>query len=116
MSQTLFVFLSPVTPDETTRLIEQAVLSIGGKVNSRTGYMKCSWKRKGALLATKFEFYVGQTVRAVPAMNYGTGLSTALVLKKDGMDCVWERFVEALLQQNSRFNLSAGEPVVENVM
>lgn len=116
MGRTLFTFSSPVTPEETIKLIEQAVLSIGGKVNSRIGYMECSWKRKGALIPTKFEFYVGQTVRAVPAMNYGTNLSTALVLKKDGIDCIWERFVEAILQQNPGFNLSAGEPVVENVM
>ena len=116
MGQTLFTFSSPVTPEETIKLIEQAVLSIGGKVKSRIGYMECSWKRKGALMATKFEFYVGQTVRAVPAMNYVTELSTALILKKDSMDCIWGRFVESLLQQNPGFNLSAGEPVVENVM
>lgn len=82
MGQTLFTFSSPVTPEETIKLIEQAVLSIGGKVKSHIGYMECSWKRKGALMATKFEFYVGQTVRAVPAMNYVTELSTALILKK----------------------------------
>jgi hypothetical protein len=120
MSQTLFTFVSPVNPEETNRLIEKAVLSIGGKVNSRVGYMECSWKRKGALLATKFEFYIGQTIRVVPAMNYGNDLGVALgaplSLKKDGMDIIWGRFVESLLQQNSEFDLSTGDPEVENVM
>ena len=120
MSQTLFTFVSPVDPEETNRLIESAVLSIGGKVDSHVGYMECSWKRKGALLATKFEFYIGQTIRVIPAINYETGLGSALGaslnLKKDSMDIIWERFVEALLQQNSEFNLSIGDIEVENVM
>ena len=117
MNQILFTFISPVKSEETRKLIERAILSIGGYVKPHGGYLECGWKRKGALLNVKFEFYIGQTaVRAVPTMNYGLGLAPTLVLKKDGMDCVWERFVEALLRQNPDFNLSAGEPVVESVM
>lgn len=117
-AQTLFTFSVLDSKETTALLIEEAVTNIGGHVKHRPGYLECSWKRKGALIPMKFNFYIGQSVRAVPAGNYGSdlGMALRLTLRKDSMDCIWERFVESLLSQCSDFDLELGDPVVDSVM
>lgn len=117
-AQTLFAFSVVDSKEATIYWIKQAVAAIGGHVQPCAGYLECSWKRKGALLPMKFEFYIGQVVRVVPAMRAGADLSMALrvTFKPDCLDRIWERFVASLLSVNPDFDLSVGTPVVDSVM
>ena len=116
MKRSLFTFVSPVSQEETVKLIYQAICALGGKMIQRNGYWECSWKAGLLYRAIGYEFYIGQVVRVMPRIAAETGLSPKLNLKKDGIDTIWGYFVNALLKQDSRFNLSAGEPVVGSIM
>lgn len=123
MAQNLFTFQSPVSQSDTTNMIKSAVLSFGGKIKSeQSGYLKCAWKRKGFLLNIGFEFFIGATdksiVRAVTSVNTGSMNMGKLQLKKDSIDIIWERFLEALLSNNHdmEFGLSVGDPIVDAIM
>lgn len=122
MAETLFTFHSPVSQADTMRLIEDAISSIGGKVKAGMGYMECSWKRKGFPMGVKFEFYISHgdsaTVRVTTPVNNFSATMSILSLKKDSVDIIWERFVEALLSRNPGvdFGLSNGDLYVDAVM
>ena len=112
--QTLFTFEALESPAVTAKLIEDAVLSIYGKVKHKNGFLRCSWPYGKQMSTVRYDFYVGQVVRAVPYPF--PGYPNGLLAKEDGVDKKWNPCVEALLRQNPDFDLSSGKPSYDCIM
>lgn len=112
--QTLFTFSTLGSPKDTEKWIESAVLLIYGEVKHKDGFLRCSWPYGKQMRTVRYDFYIGQVVRAVPYPF--PGHPNGLLAKEDGVDKKWNPFVEALLRQNPDFNLKSGKPTYDCVM